>query len=180
LQIREPTPVSTRQDSFRLEAPGGQPISSLKDWLKYAPPKKREEHWKPGRSALELARAWLDDDRGQTVPHEIVELLESHELTRGFMPELAIPEWVTQLDDFEGEHRNHDLIVMGNAAAGRTLVAIEAKADESFGSHTVGDYLKLCAAREEARATKVKEALTAGRRPPRQSNAPARIRQAAQ
>lgn len=169
--------MSAPPPAFRIEGPGGQEIGSLADWLKHAPPKKREKHWKPGRSATELARAWLDDGRGPTVPPDIASLLESHELTRGFSPALAIGELVTHLDDFAGEHRNHDLVVIGEAAGGSTLLAIEAKADESFSSHTVESYLKACARQESERAAKVEQAIAAGKRPPRPSNVPARIKQ---
>jgi hypothetical protein len=100
-------------------------------------------------------------------------LLDGHELTRAFEPELAIPEHVTRLNDFGGEHRNHDLIVVGSAAGGQTLFAVEGKADESFGS-TVGSYLALCKRREEERPAKVKEAIARGRRPPGPSNVPCR------
>jgi hypothetical protein len=169
--------VSAEQPAFRIEGPGGQEIGSLADWLKYAPPKKRDKHWKPGRSAMELARAWLDDGHGPTVPAEVAELLESHDVTRWFVPERGIPEWVTTLDDFAGEHRNHDLVVIGEAAGGRTLLAVEAKADESYGDYTVDRYLRMCRKREVERVKKVTEAIAAGKRPPRPSNAAARIKQ---
>jgi hypothetical protein len=88
---------------------------------------------------MESARAWL---RAGTpaVPAEIGALLESRAETRRFQPEFAIPEFVTRLDEFRGEHRNHDLIVVGEAERGRTLIAVEAKADEAFGP-TVGAQL---------------------------------------
>ena len=70
---------------------------------------------------------------------------------------------------------NHDLIVIGNVAGGATLLAVEAKADESFGDHTVDGYLKLCAQREEARLKKAEERRLAGSRPGRPSNAARRI-----
>ena len=166
-----------RPSTFRIEGPAGQEITSLDDWLRYAPPKKGERHWRPGRSAMESARAWLDDGHGPTVPAEIAEVLNSHELTRAFRPELAVPELVTRLDDFRGEHRNHDLVVVGEAAGGRTLLAIEAKADESFGDHTVDAYLQLCAKREKEYPAKVDAARRAGKGRPRSSNAAARIEQ---
>src|SRR5689334_16496467 len=43
------------------------------------------------------------------------------------------PSSVTRLDEFGGEHRNHDVVAVGLANAGRTLVAVEAKAREQFG-----------------------------------------------
>jgi hypothetical protein len=91
------------------------------------------------------------------VPGELSTLLESCERTSDFRPQEANPELVTRLDEFRGEHRNHDLIVIGNARGGRTLIGIEAKADEPFGSKDVGSYLRSASTKEG-------------------SNAPARIR----
>lgn len=167
-------PVST-PSSFRIEGPRGEEINTLEDWHRYAPPKRPEIHWKRGRSAKESARAWLGDGTSATLPPEIARLLESHARTRGFQPALAIPEWVTRLDQYAGEHRNHDLIVVGDVGAVRTLVAIEAKADEPFGNHTVAGYLKLCAQHERDRLASAEAAQREGKRPPRPSNAARRI-----
>ena len=123
---------------------------------------------------MESANAWLGVDG---LPAELAELLNSHQLTRGFQPELAVPELVTRLDDFAGEHRNHDLVVLGEAEGGRTLLAIEAKADESFGNHTVETYLELCTKRADDYQAKVEAARTTGGRMPRRSNARARVEQ---
>lgn len=38
----------------------------------------------------------------------------------------------TALDDFGGKGRTHDMVLIGNTQAARMLIAIEAKADESF------------------------------------------------
>jgi hypothetical protein len=163
--------------NLRIEGPGGKRISSLEDWLRYAPPKKREAHWKPGRSAMESARAWLGEDGRPALPEELAELLDSRAPTAGFWPHLAIPELVTRLDDFDGEHRNHDLIAVGDAEGGLTLLAIEAKADESYGNHTVASYLAACARRADERSRKVEIARRMGDPIPRPSNARARVEQ---
>jgi len=133
---------------------------------------------------MELARAWLGDNGGPIVPPEILALLDGHDLTRGFEPELGIGELVTELDEFAGEHRNHDLAVVGSAAGGRTLLAIEGKADEAFGSFTVAGYLKHCERREAKglendRKTnaEVDKRVQVSRRRQRPSNAPKRIGQ---
>jgi hypothetical protein len=46
---------------------------------------------------------------------------------------------VTRLDQFRGEHRNHDLLLVGSAGGERTVVGVEAKNDEDFGRR-IGDY----------------------------------------
>jgi hypothetical protein len=85
-----------------------------------------------GRSAKELAKSWCRSGSVQ-IPSEILELLESNSNTKGFNIEYGIPEMETKLDGYKGNGRNHDLILIGESVGMRTLVAIEAKVDESFG-----------------------------------------------
>lgn len=125
-------------DSFVIQS--GREIRTETDWRDYAGPKKGQAQWAHGRSAMESARAWLRPGE-PAVPEELSALLESCEHTADFRPLYAIPELVTRLDEFGGEHRNHDLVVVGTARGGRTLLGIEAKADEEFGSMDVGPYL---------------------------------------
>lgn len=114
-----------------LQTSSGHTIHSVDDWFHLAPPKGGTRQWRDGRSAKELAKAWF---RGGTpaVPKELEALFKSHLATHGLIIERGIPEMRTQLDDFEGEKRNHDLILLGHAGDVNTLVAIEAKADEEF------------------------------------------------
>jgi hypothetical protein len=137
----------------------GREIRTVEDWLIYAGPKEGKAQWTHGRSAMESARAWLDTGQ-PALPDGIRSVLESRDHTADFQPIYAIPELVTRLDEFRGEHRNHDLVVVGVARGGRTLIGIEAKADEPFGTQAVGTYLK-----------------TASKKP--RSNAPERIRRLA-
>jgi len=104
----------------------------MQEWLLYASPAKKELHWKEGRSAYELAHSWLGHGQPQ-MPIALTELLDSHVQLQGFEVEWAVPEYETKLDQFRGNGRNHDLIIVGTVKAKRTLVAVEAKADESFG-----------------------------------------------
>jgi hypothetical protein len=126
-------------DRFLIQS--GREIRTMEDWLLLAGPKEGIAQWAHGRSAMETARAWLRGGR-PAVPKELSALLESCEQTANFRPLYAIPELVTKLDEFRGEHRNHDLVVVGIARGGRTLLGIEAKADEPFGSMRTGVYLE--------------------------------------
>jgi hypothetical protein len=135
---------------FRIIS-AGKPIRSVEEWFELAPPKKGQAQWKDGRSAKETAKAWLRTGR-PAVPVEILELLNTHPATAAFQAELAFPEHVTRLDDLRGEHRNHDVLVVGEANAGLTVVAVEAKADETFGDATVGAYLARSSLNENSRA----------------------------
>jgi len=76
-------------------------IQSLDEWLQHAPPAKGEKHWKDGRSAKELAKAWMTPN-GPKMPLDISDLLTSHPDTTGFQPEWGVPEYETELDLFKG------------------------------------------------------------------------------
>lgn len=107
-------------------------IRTLDEWFKLAPPARGKEHWKDGRSAKELAKAWMGSLSAQ-MPAELKDLLLSHLDTRDFVPAWAIPEYKTKLDHLRGSGRHHDLVVMGETNALKTLISIEAKVDEPFG-----------------------------------------------
>ena len=124
-------------DQFEIRSQLGDLITSIDEWLTFAPPKRGLLQWKDFRSAKELARSFFRSGR-PSPPTELLELFRHH-----FGQELqivkAVPECVTRLDDFPGEHRNCDLILYGRSARGGFVANIEAKADEPFGELT-GEY----------------------------------------
>lgn len=134
----------------------GTEIRSLDEWHAAMPPRLRERQWKDGRSAKELARAWAGTGHVQ-VPDEVVRLLETDSEFTGTELLEAYPEAAVALDDFRGNTRNADLLIVGRRSGEPVVIAVEAKADESFGP-SVGEYLAAKQATER-------------------SNAPARIRQ---
>jgi predicted kinase len=142
-----------KQYSLRIHK-GGHDIRSIDDWFEYAPPKMGARHWKDGRSAKELARSWVR--RGYPCPPEELRLLLEGAFNGEITFHEAKPECVIALDDFGGEHRNCDLVLLLGIGQ-RMVINVEAKADEPFGDTTVGDYYDLTADSE--------------------SNVPARIRQ---
>lgn len=116
-----------------LIAKGGQVISSVADWFTTAPPKKGAEQWVSGRSARELAEAWLPRAGEPSVPPELATLLNSSADVGLVTLFEAEPECSVRFDNLRGEPRNCDLAVIGGSALGIVAVSIEAKADESFG-----------------------------------------------
>lgn len=66
------------------------------------------------------------------MPHELKRILETHPVTSKVEPEVCIAEYVTKIDEFPGEQRNNDMIIIGTASSSKILIAIEAKADEPF------------------------------------------------
>ena len=117
--------------SLRAMGPGGA-IASAWSWFAAAPPKGGDRQWKRKHSAMELALAWTTTGH-VAVPDDVGRVLASHPDTSGFVALDVLPEHVTPLDEYRGEGRNHDLVVIGRAAAGPTLLAIEAKALEPLG-----------------------------------------------
>ena len=112
---------------------GSEEIHNLADWSVLAPP-KRSDHWKPGRSAMESARAWCGSD-GTSVPSQVRALLESNPATRGVTLTRGEPEKRIVFDECGGEPRNADVALLGTDPRGNIVaITIEAKADESFGA----------------------------------------------
>jgi len=95
-------------------------------------------HWKEGRSAMELAKSWFRND-ALSPPQELSSLLHSHPRTNQIELTEGIPELVTPLPE-RGNGRNHDLALKGTTDYESVTICIEAKADESFGNTTVGEY----------------------------------------
>lgn len=117
------------------------PIYSVDDWLKHAPPAEGIKHWVESRSAFELANAWFHSGKAE-IPAELNKLLHSHKDTENIKLKIGYLEKETRLDKF-GKGRNHDLLLTGtsNSELGKSIVAIEAKADESYGD-LIGNQLE--------------------------------------
>lgn len=101
-------------------------ITDMDSWNRLSPPTKKE-HWKNGRSAMELARYMTA--AFPALPQELEGIL-AH-----FCPHDAALDWgvehVTALTPFGlgvGEGRHHDAFLYGNDI----VVGIEGKADESL------------------------------------------------
>ena len=114
--------------------PDGTPITKWQDWTR----PKMDHHWKEGRSAIELARAWFRNDV-LAPPHEFLALLHSDPRFREIELTMGIPELVTILPE-RGNGRNHDLALRGNTDNDSVTICVEAKADEPFGNATVDEY----------------------------------------
>lgn len=107
-----------------------QPIHDLDHWGSVAGPKSANQ-WVAGRSAMETARYWLAC--GDSFPAELATILEKHPDFGPIVTWSAEPEVKLAFDNRRGEPRNTDLLVIGEDDRGGFLMAVEAKADESFG-----------------------------------------------
>lgn len=100
-------------------------IQTIHEWFYNCPPKGKEKHWKDGRSAKETAKHWM-----HTIPKAFLELLSEQKLVY----QLCSPEYVTKFDDYNGEGRNHDLLILAkDKSPNPVIISIESKADEPFG-----------------------------------------------
>src|SRR4051812_5480946 len=111
-----------------------EPFSASQDWCARIAPKDYAE----GRSALSLAHAWSG-------PVALAGVLSLQPSLRGFAIETGSVEAQTRFDTYSGP-RNHDLLLVGAAPGGRTVVSIEAKADETFGQ-SIAQYRKAAEAK---------------------------------
>jgi hypothetical protein len=123
----------------RVFSRDGREILSVDDWLAKSPPKQGARHWKDYRSAKELAKSWFRTPSASP-PQELLSFLRRSFPTRGIVLTDAYPECVVPLDHFGGEQRNADLVILGTAGSQTLLISIEAKADEPFGDHLIGQY----------------------------------------
>ena len=116
---------------LRISGRDRHPIQDLDDWAAFAAP-ARPEDWKPLYSAFEFARLWLAD-AGLAAVRSVLDLVPA---TSGFTPEQGIADAQTRFDQY-GDPRNHDLLLIGSAGGGRTVVGIEGKVNERFGQTRV-------------------------------------------
>jgi hypothetical protein len=119
--------------TFELRGRRGGEIKDLRSWGKHGKPASAKD-WKKGYSAMELARSWS----GEHGPEALQELLDRVTGTAGFEPKNGVAEAHTRFDGFSGP-RNHDLLLVGEAAGGKTVVSIEGKVNETFGE-TLSQY----------------------------------------
>lgn len=111
----------------------GQRLSTLEAWP------RRDRHWQDGRSAKESARSWLR--AAPALPAEIAATLSSHRDVGTLRDDWrAEPEARVRIDRFRGNVPNVDVLLVGSDRNGPVVVAVEAKADETFG-RTVGGTL---------------------------------------
>jgi hypothetical protein len=96
----------------------GIALSSLIAWEENAGPKSSTQ-WVDGRSAKEVARAWIGDGGGK-MPAEVTSALASHAAFGPIQSWRAEPEAKLPFGNFSGEPRNSDLVVHAEDARGHT------------------------------------------------------------
>jgi hypothetical protein len=130
---------------------GDKTIDTLEEWFLHAPPEKGEKQWVDGRSAKEMARAWLIEEPRQRLLDILRPVFGSVTL------ESAEPECNVPFDEFSGP-RQCDLVILASNDRGRIVIHIEGKADEAFGSLT-GEVYDLAVAANALRVGKRQSAV---------------------
>lgn len=131
--------------TVEIEGYSGRLIDSLDDWAEHAmPPERKRKHWKEGRSAYELGRAWTGSGK-PAVPAELRELLDSNDATSNTVIARGWTERETPLPP-QGSRgpRCHDLALLAEQTGQRVTICIEAKADETFGGTVGEEFLNAC------------------------------------
>ena len=121
----------------------GQRLSTLEAWHDLAGPKGGDLHWRDGRSVKESAKSWLA--AAPALPAEIAATLSSYGDVGTLRDWRAEPEAQVRIDDFRGPP-SVDVLLVGSDRAGPVVAAVEARADEPFGS-TVGETLEAARSR---------------------------------
>ncbi len=116
-------------------------IESVEDWFRLAPPKEGLRQWKDGRSAKELAKTWFPQPGTPRIPADLIVLLNGHPALINTEILEGSPEHKIQLDNFRGETRNADLVLIGKRGESKVSINIEAKADEPY-DQTIAEKLR--------------------------------------
>jgi len=106
-----------------------RPLVDLEDWRVRAGPKSSSQ-WTDFRSAKEAAKHWLGALPG--FPSDLSSSLASHQDFSEVLEWRAEPEVQLRFDKRRGEPRNTDVLFKARDAKGMFVVAVEAKADETF------------------------------------------------
>jgi hypothetical protein len=106
----------------------GRRLETLADWRDHNGPVSSRA-WAEGRSARELARAWIERDAAAQVTSLLTWAAPEF---GGLVLDWGIAEKETRFDDIRGGPRHHDLLVIGRAPTGTVVIGVEGKADEPF------------------------------------------------
>lgn len=108
-----------------------QVLTSLEEWERLAGPKSAVQ-WQDYRSAKECARAWLERSDSTRIPEELERVLTGHPDFGTIREWDAEPESQVAFDEYGGP-ANIDVLISGRDDRGKFIMAVEAKADETFG-----------------------------------------------
>jgi len=105
------------------------PTQSYEDWRRLLA--RPDRHWKPGFSAMTLARSW---EAAGGFPPEVDAIFRSSGQPNivGLEPVLIVPEYQIALPGGRRASQT-DVLVLARTATGLVTIAVEGKVDEAFG-----------------------------------------------
>ena len=125
--------------SCTLKGYKGDPILSFADWDRDGmPPHRRAKHWKEHHSAMELAKRWTYAG-SPAVPSELLDLIDSHDLTKGTLVQSGVVEHRTSLPYGPRAPRWHDMSIIGAKEREIVTICVEGKATEPFGNSVANE-----------------------------------------
>jgi hypothetical protein len=106
---------------------GMRRLHNVRDWEAIA----ERRHWRPGRSAYELAHKWLP---ATIPPSQVAQLLRSGPpVLESLRFELCVVEKPVVLDTLKGPSMTDLMAYARNQGGDRVVLAVEGKTDETFG-----------------------------------------------
>lgn len=124
--------ISNMTQPLLLSSRYGRPIRTMDEWRDER--KAVNVGWVPGKSAWEIAHAWVGIGVGEPlVPSSLQELLNSHRLTAGMILDDGVVELKTRLRCGAAGPRNHDLALWARKKHPTAFIGVESKANDGFG-----------------------------------------------
>lgn len=124
-------------------------IRNIDDWYRLCPPLKKNDHWKDGKSAKELAKDWIINEGQQLF--DVLNLSEEFSKTNF---KIASPRFKSIFDSYRGPMQ-HNLLILGENKNGEVLISIEANSDEPFREEIGKYYNKALKERNNGSNTKI-------------------------
>lgn len=112
------------------------PAATFEDWR--ALTAQPEKHWKPGRSAMEIAKSWHNTDGFPLAVSKVFQA--AGEPFKSMKPLLVIPEHKVALHGGNRPSQN-DVWVLADCGRGLASITVEGKVDESF-DRTIDEWIK--------------------------------------
>jgi hypothetical protein len=133
----------------------GRRLETLGDWRNHGGPVIGRQ-WAEGRSARELARAWIEGDAAT----QLLSLLASAPAFAGLVLDRGIAGKETRFDDIQDGPCHHGLLVVARAPSGTVVIGVEGVAEEPFDEPLDAWVMRAEARSERSRARERLDRLT--------------------
>lgn len=111
----------------------GQPILTVEDWQRLAPPPEAAGAWADGSPEREFARLFFNHEGRVQVPQVVGKILTTHPGLGAVTLQSMIPEYLIALDNKPGGSQRCPAVAIGTCREGRVAVTSHARTEEGFG-----------------------------------------------